>query len=79
MRGGTAGLEFSVGRGRVQGRGAGEVYEVWQGEWDVLLGGMQSSEGIGFGIFGDVVLKAQFVVFDVGGGRMGFGRKRLVR
>ncbi|KAK0738900.1 aspartic peptidase domain-containing protein [Schizothecium vesticola] len=39
----------------------------------------KSSEGIGFGIFGDVVLKAQFVVFDVGGKRVGFGRKRLMR
>ncbi|KAK1833683.1 putative aspartic proteinase [Podospora conica] len=43
------------------------------------FGGMQSGEGVGFGVLGDVVLKAVLVVFDVGGGRVGFGRKRLVK
>lgn len=40
-------------------------------------GGMQSSEDIGFGVFGDVVLKAQFVVFDLEEKRLGFANKVL--
>ena len=40
-------------------------------------GGMQSSEEIGVSIFGDVLLKAQLVVFDLGGMRIGFAGKRL--
>ncbi|KAK1756505.1 Endothiapepsin [Echria macrotheca] len=43
------------------------------------FGGLQSSEDIGFAVFGDAVLKAQVVVFDVGGMRVGFGNKALGR
>ncbi|KAI1371131.1 endothiapepsin [Hypoxylon crocopeplum] len=43
------------------------------------FGGIQSDEGIGFSIFGDVALKAAFVVFDTteGSPRLGFAKKTL--
>ncbi|KAI0853072.1 endothiapepsin [Daldinia vernicosa] len=43
------------------------------------FGGIQSDEGIGFSIFGDVALKAAFVVFDSSSGspRLGFAQKSL--
>ncbi|KAK3399192.1 aspartic peptidase domain-containing protein [Sordaria brevicollis] len=60
-------------KGTVPGRymNYGEVNATW------CYGGMQSSEDIGFSIFGDVLLKAQFVVFDLGGMRVGFAEKEL--
>ncbi len=36
------------------------------------FGGLQSSDGFGKNIFGDLLLKSQFVVFDSNGPRMGF-------
>ncbi|KAK4206681.1 aspartic peptidase domain-containing protein [Rhypophila decipiens] len=40
-------------------------------------GGIQSSDGIGFAVFGALLIKSQFVVFDVGGKRIGFAGKEL--
>jgi len=36
------------------------------------FGGVQTSDGIGFNIFGDIFLKSQFVVWDKGQTRIGF-------
>ncbi len=40
-------------------------------------GGLQSDSGIGFSIFGDVALKAAFVVFDGGKQQLGWAPKKL--
>lgn len=41
------------------------------------FGGLQSDGDFGFAIFGDVALKAAFVVFDAGRMRLGFASKSL--
>lgn len=40
-------------------------------------GGMRSSEVIGFTPFGDVILKAQYVVFDLGSMHVSFAKRVL--
>ena len=41
------------------------------------FGGLQDNTGVGFAIFGDVALKAAYVVFDAGEKRIGWASKKL--
>ncbi|KAI5460219.1 aspartic peptidase domain-containing protein [Mariannaea sp. PMI_226] len=43
----------------------------------MCFGGMQSSDSAGINIFGDVALKAAFVVFDGANSRIGFASKKI--
>ena len=43
----------------------------------LCYGGLQPAEGLPFGLWGDVFLKAMYVIFDVKNERIGFAKKKL--
>ncbi len=71
--------DYAFGIGNYRGTAPGSYfnYGYLTNDPSHCFGGIQSSEGIGFSIFGDVILKSQFVVFDVGNQTLGFANKAL--
>lgn len=68
---------FGVGndyRGRIPGHYMNYAHQSAK----YCYGGLQSAKGIPFCIFGDILLKAQFVVFDRGNLSVGFANKKTV-
>lgn len=68
--------DFVMALGKYRGVVPGRYISYGQSNSTHCYGGIQSSEGIGFAIMGDVFLKAQFAVFDVGRNRIGFANKK---
>jgi len=67
--------DFTFGYGTYRGLVPGRYINYGHVNATYCYGGIQSSAGIGFSIFGDMVLKAQFVVFDLGQKRIGWAQK----
>ncbi|KAH6964493.1 aspartic peptidase domain-containing protein [Fusarium avenaceum] len=70
---------FYFGFGNYRGKVPGNYINYGRLTTTLCYGGIQSSEGIGFAILGDILLKAQFVVFDLKGSRVGFANKIVVK
>lgn len=69
--------DFTFGLGSYRGRVPGSYINYGQVNETHCFGGIQTSGGIGFGVLGDVLLKAQFVVFDYGSIQVGFANKKM--
>ena len=69
---------FIFGIGSYRGTVPGHYVNYGNVNFTHCYGGIQSSEGIGISIIGDILIKAQFVVFDLGSRRVGFANKKLV-
>lgn len=69
--------DFYFGLGGYRGRVPGNYINYGRFSSTSCFGGIQSSDGIGFSIFGDILLKAQFVVFDLGSKKIGFANKNV--
>lgn len=68
---------FTFGIGSYRGVIPGPFLNYAAIDSTTCYGGIQSDSGIGFSIFGDIALKAQFVVFDGGNLRLGWANKDL--
>lgn len=65
-------LSFSVGDGQITIDGSLLNYAT---QGSQCFGGLQSNGGNGLSIFGDVALKAAYVVFDAGNNQLGWAQK----
>ncbi|PNY28463.1 Endothiapepsin [Tolypocladium capitatum] len=69
--------DFRFGIDSYRGVVPGEYINYGQVNETHCFGGIQTSQGIGFAVLGDVLLKAQFVVFDYGSAQVGFANKHV--
>jgi hypothetical protein len=67
-------FSFAVGSGTITVPGK---YINFGSATSGCFGGIQSDSGIGFSIFGDIALKAAFVVFDGANTQLGWAAKSL--
>ncbi|EGX94542.1 endothiapepsin precursor [Cordyceps militaris CM01] len=65
-------LSFSVGNGQITIDGSLLNYAT---QGSQCFGGLQSNNGNGLSIFGDIALKAAYVVFDAGNNQIGWAQK----
>ncbi|KAK7427212.1 hypothetical protein QQZ08_006325 [Neonectria magnoliae] len=70
--------DFFFGLGPYRGRVPGFYMNYGPIGGGFCYGGLQTSDGIGFAILGDILLKAQFVVFDIQARTLGFANKATV-
>lgn len=68
---------FGVGNG-YRGRIPGHYINYARYTETYCYGGLQTSAGLQFSVFGDILLKAQFVVFDRGNLAVGFANKKTL-
>lgn len=68
---------FGVGEARIAIPGSYTNFAPIDSTGATCFGGIQDDTGIGFSIFGDVALKAAFVVFDAGETQLGWASKKL--
>lgn len=66
---------FTFGIGTYRGVVPGNYMNYGQVSATTCYGGLQSKGIVPFAVFGDVLLKAQFVVFDLGNTKVGFANK----
>lgn len=69
--------DFLFGIGMYRGLVPGHYINYGKANKVDCYGGIQSSEGLGMSIIGAIVLKAQFVVFDLDNQQIGFANKAL--
>lgn len=67
-------FSFSVGGGNITIPGS--ILNYAEADGGKCFGGLQSAGGIGINIFGDIALKAAYVVFDAGKNRLGWAQKK---
>ncbi|KAH7023977.1 aspartic peptidase domain-containing protein [Ilyonectria destructans] len=70
--------DFYFGLGPYRGKIPGAYMSYGPVGGGSCYGGLQTSKGIGFAILGDILLKAQFVVFNIKAKTVGFANKKPV-
>ena len=63
-------IEIGFGGGPGQSQGAGQVHGQAQGP--TCVGALQGNHGSGLQIYGDIMFKAQYTVFNIGNNTLGF-------
>lgn len=75
----TALPDFVFGVKSYRGLVPGNYINFGQASSTHCYGGIQTANGLPYSIFGNVLLKAQFVVFNVGSRTVGFANKKLIK
>ncbi|KAI9847526.1 MAG: Type I transmembrane sorting receptor [Thelocarpon superellum] len=67
--------DFTFGVGAYRAVISGSLINYAPVDANTCFGGIQSNQGLGMSIFGDIMFKSQFVIFDGGNTQLGFAAK----